>query len=49
MSFLFPPVIIPICLTPRFADERLGRLFKVSPATEDVYVYQNNSPTFDDA
>ena len=50
LSFFFPPpVIIFICLTWRFADERLGRLFKVSPATEDVYVYQNNGPTFDDA
>jgi len=29
--------------------ERLGRLFKVNPPTEDAYVYQNNGPTFDDA
>ena len=32
-----------------FADERLGRQFKVTPQTEDVYVYQNNGPTFDNA
>ena len=32
-----------------FADERLGRLFKANPPTEDVYVYQNNGPTFDNA
>jgi oxysterol-binding protein-related protein 9/10/11 len=34
----------PLCL-----DERLGRLFKASPPTEDVYIYQNNGPTFDGA
>ena len=32
-----------------FADERLGKMFKVSPPTEDVYVYQNNGPSFDSA
>jgi len=29
--------------------ERLGRLFKASPSTEDKYVYQNNGPSFDSA
>jgi len=29
--------------------ERLGKLFKAVPPTEDVYVYQNNGPTFEDA
>ncbi|KAN0141981.1 hypothetical protein V8E53_000443 [Lactarius tabidus] len=29
--------------------ERLGKMFKVVPPTEDVYVYQNNGPSFDSA
>jgi len=29
--------------------ERLGKLFKAIPPTEDMYVYQNNGPTFEDA
>jgi len=29
--------------------ERLGRLFKTTPPTEEVYIYQNNGPTFDGA
>lgn len=29
--------------------EQLGKLFKALPPTEDVYVYQNNGPTFDSA
>ncbi|KAI9454265.1 Oxysterol-binding protein [Russula earlei] len=29
--------------------ERLGRLFKLVPPTEDVYVFKNNGPTFEDA
>lgn len=44
-----PSCYIATCLTAPFADERLGRLFKVNPPTEDAYVYQNNGPTFDNA
>jgi len=29
--------------------ERLGKLFKAAPPTEDVYIYQNNGPTLDNA
>ncbi|KAI0277804.1 Oxysterol-binding protein [Russula aff. rugulosa BPL654] len=29
--------------------ERLGKLFKAVPPTEDMYVYQNNGPTLEDA
>jgi len=29
--------------------ERLGKLFKALPPTEDVYVYQNNGPAFESA
>ncbi|KAF8263154.1 Oxysterol-binding protein [Lactarius quietus] len=29
--------------------ERLGKQFKASPPNEDVYVYQNNGPSFDSA
>lgn len=25
-------------------DERLGKAFKASPPTEDMYVFQNNAP-----
>lgn len=32
-----------------FADERLGKMFKAAPPTEDVYVFQNNGPSFDSA
>jgi hypothetical protein len=34
-------------LTDDLADERLGKMFKAVPPTEDVYVYQNNGPSFD--
>lgn len=30
-------------LTP-FEDERLGKLFKANPPTEDGYIYLGNSP-----
>lgn len=51
-------VVTPAVLPPRtlgaysatrfflFSDERLGKLFKAVPPNEDVYVYQNNGPTF---
>ncbi|KAH9990363.1 Oxysterol-binding protein [Russula vinacea] len=29
--------------------ERLGKLFKTIPPTEDMYIYQNNGPTFEGA
>jgi hypothetical protein len=32
-----------------FPDQRLGKLFKAVPPTEDVYIYQNNGPTLDNA
>ena len=53
MSFFFVPVyhqghlLSPHALF--FPDERLGRLFKAVPPTEEVYVFQNNGPTFDAA
>jgi hypothetical protein len=37
-----PPLTMP-------SDERLGKMFKVNPQTEDVYVFQNNGPSFDSA
>jgi len=53
MSFFFVPVYYQgHLLSPHalfFPDERLGRLFKAVPPTEEVYVFQNNGPTFDAA
>ena len=38
-----------LACVPILLDERLGKLFKALPPTEDVYVYQNNGPSFDSA
>jgi hypothetical protein len=32
-----------------YLSVRLGKLYRAIPLTEDMYIYQNNGPTFEDA
>jgi hypothetical protein len=41
LRYRFPYVQLP--------DERLGKPFEAIPPIEDMYIYQNNGPTFEGA